>query len=64
MADRDGTDSEVSDLPFHEYCAHCHTQFDETNLNPAVTVVESDEGFTPYSFCDEQCLAEWGTSRE
>lgn len=55
MSEGEGFD----DLPFHEYCANCGRRFENTVLDPTVTMVEVDEGRVIHSFCDEECLAEW-----
>lgn len=59
MNERVGPETELDDLPFHEYCAGCDRRFDETILEPAVTIVETDDERVLHSFCDEECLSDW-----
>lgn len=59
MSDPDRTEEGVGDLPFHEYCAHCNTRFDDTVLDPTVKIVEVEEERIIHSFCDEDCLSDW-----
>lgn len=58
-----GQMDEFPDLPFHEYCANCKTRFDESVLEPSVTIVETDEQRALHSFCDDTCLAEWAPDK-
>lgn len=59
MSDQETSGSALDDLPFHEYCAYCDRRFDETILEPTVTIVETDDERALYSFCDEECLSNW-----
>lgn len=59
MSEQDRTHEEFENLPFHEYCAHCERKFDDTVLDPTVTIVETDDGRAIHSFCDEECLSNW-----
>lgn len=60
MRENEGPTGEFDNLPFHEYCANCNQRFDETILEPTVTIVETDDERALYSFCDEECLSGWG----
>lgn len=61
MGEDPETGGRFDDLPFHEFCAHCHRRFDEHVLDPTVTIVETDDERVIHSFCDEGCLSEWAT---
>lgn len=59
MSEQDSTGDGFDDLPFHEYCAQCNKRFNETVLDPTVTIIETDDERVLHSFCDEDCLSEW-----
>ena len=59
MRKQERANSELGNLPFHEYCAHCDQRFDETILDPTVTIVETEDERAIHSFCDEECLSQW-----
>lgn len=59
MSKGGGRGGGFDDLPFHEFCAQCGTRFDETILDPTVTIVEANDERVLHSFCDEDCLDLW-----
>lgn len=59
MSTQEEANSEFENLPFHEYCAHCNRRFDETILDPTVTIVETADERAIHSFCDQACLSRW-----
>lgn len=39
MSEKTYTDTDLDELPFHEYCAGCNQRFDGTVLDPTVIIV-------------------------